>query len=138
MQEVFHDFDFVIAYMDDVIIFSRTDDDHLQHLKQVFQRLAEKGSRIKVSKCEFIRTGIHLLSHIITTAGIRTDPEKIGAIQRYPIPQNPTELRRFLGMTSYYRRFIRGFASIAKPLYELTSPRTRFMWQAEQDAAFLF
>ena len=138
MHEVFHDFDFVIVYMDDVVVFSKNYQDHFVHLERVFRRLADKGLRIKISKCELVQPEVHLLGHVVTPAGIRTDPVKIEAIQRYPIPTTTTDVRRFLGMTSYYRRFVRGFANIARPLYNLTSPRRHFEWQPEHNAAFLF
>ena len=137
MHEVFHDFDFVIAYMDDVIVFSKDYRTHFQHLDHVFRRLHEEGLRIKISKCEFVLQQVHLLGHIVTFGGIATDPVKIEAIQRYPLPTSTSDVRRFLGMTSYYRRFVKDFAAIARPLYQLTSARIAFEWNPDHHAAFI-
>ena len=126
MCEVFQDLKFVRVYMDDIVVFSKTMEEHLNHLAQVFARLSKKKLKIKLQKCDFAKRAVRLLGHIISKEGINTDPAKIETITAYPRPQNISELRRFLGLASYYRRFIRCFADLARPLYRLTSPRQAY------------
>ena len=128
MYEVLKDLPFVKVYMDDIVVFSKTLEDHFNHLSKVFNRLNEKKLKIKLQKCEFAKPSVRLLGHIISSEGINTDPVKIETIATYPQPKNVTELRRFLGLASYYRRFIKNFAAIARPLYRLTSPRQPYKW----------
>ena len=110
-----------IIYLDDIIIFSKNPDDHLTWLRGVFERLAKVGLKLKPSKCEFFRSSLKYLGHIVSKNGIATDPRKIKAIQDWPRPKTVTEVRSFTGFTNYYRRFIKGYAKIARPLHELTS-----------------
>ena len=112
-----------IIYLDDVIIFSKTPREHIQRLRGVFQRLWETGLKLKPSKCEFFRTRISYLGHIVSKDGIETDPKKVKAIKNWPIPVSVTDVRSFLGFTNHYSRFIKGYAQIAKPLYKLISGR---------------
>ena len=110
-----------IIYLDDIIIFSKNPDDHLIRLRSVFEHLAKAGLKLKPSKCEFFKSSLKYLGHIVSKDGIATDPRKIEAIKNWPRPNTVTEVCSFMGFTKYYRRFIKGYAKIARPLHELTS-----------------
>ena len=137
-----------LLYLDDIVIFSDTYEKHLQRPDAVFQRLSEAGLKLKPSKCCLFQHSIKYLGHIVSKKGISTDPEKISSVQNWPVPKNIRELQSFLGFVGYYRRFIKNFSQIAKPLHSLTKgsmhkvkgklkrkPVT-FKWQAEHQQAF--
>ena len=109
--------DFVSVYLDDVIVFSRTLDDHLQHLSLVINRLSQAGLKLKPFKCHFISQEVQYLGHILTPQGMQPNPDRIAAVRDYPVPKSVREVRQFLGLASYYRRFIKGFAKTAQPLH---------------------
>ena len=137
-----------LIYLDDVIIFSSTLEEHLERLEHVFSRLRECGLKLKPSKCSFFQEQIKYLGHVVSASGIHTDPAKVSAIKTWPVPSNVNEVRRFLGFASYYRRFVRNFAQIARPLNSLLPPtRTKkgkqnnleyspWCWEVEQQTAF--
>lgn len=108
-----------LIYLDDIIIFSRTLDEHFDRLNAVFKRLQEAGLKLKGSKCEFFLPSVSHLGHVVSAKGIETDPEKVKALKEWPVPVCIKELRSFLGFAGYYRRFVPSFASIAKPLNDL-------------------
>ena len=110
-----------IIYLDDIIIFSKNPDDHITRLEGVFEKLAEAGLKLKPSKCEFFKARLKYLGHVVSPQGIATDPAKIEAILRWPRPKTVTDVRSFTGFTNYYRKFIKGYAKVARPLHELTS-----------------
>ena len=126
----------LVLYLDDIVIFSKTWEEHVQRLRQVFQRLREAGLKLKPKKCQLFRTQVGFLGHIIDGDGIHTDPDKIRTIQDWPTPSDLHEVRVFLGLTSYYRRFVKDYASVASPLYELTRKGVEFEWQEPQEQAF--
>ncbi|KAJ8031683.1 hypothetical protein HOLleu_24949 [Holothuria leucospilota] len=108
-----------LVYLDDIIIFSKTFEEHLERLAAVFKRLGEYGLKLKPSKCEFLKPSVKYLGHIVSAKGVETDPEKIEKIKNWPPPTNLKQLRSFLGFAGYYRRFVEGFSKIAKPLNAL-------------------
>ena len=110
---------YCIIYLDDIIIFSKTPEEHIDRLSKVFQKLDEAGLRLKPSKCELFKGRLEYLGHVVSSRGIETSPKKIAAILNWPQPQNITQVRSFLGFCNYYRKFIRGYAQVAKPLYQL-------------------
>jgi hypothetical protein len=110
----------VLVYMDDILIFSRTKAEHLKHIEAVFKVLQAESLSAKLKKCQFFRPEVAFLGHIISAEGIKPDPDKILAVQEWPAPKTQTELRGFLGLTNYFRRFIRGYSHIAAPLLNLT------------------
>ena len=110
-----------IIYLDDIIIFSKNPDDHITRLEGVFEKLAKAGLKLKPSKCEFFKSSLKYLGHIVSKDGIATDPRKIEAFRNWPTPRTVTDVRSFTGFTNYYRKFIKGYANIARPLHELTS-----------------
>jgi hypothetical protein len=103
----------------------------------VFELLAKDQWKIKLSKCTFAQREIHYLGHIISEKGVGTDPSKVSAISSWPTPVNVKELRSFLGLAGYYRKFVRHFGIISKPLTELLKKNTIFLWTSEHDKASL-
>ena len=124
------------AYLDDILIASRTFDDHLRHLREVFGRLREAGLRLKPKKCLILRNEVPYLGHVISTQGIRPDPSKTEKVKLFPTPRDVTTIRQFVGLASYYRRFVPGFAKIAAPLHALTKKDVPFEWTSECETAF--
>lgn len=125
------------VYLDDIIIFSDSFEDHLRHIENVLVRLKEAGLKLKPSKCQFLKPEVKYLGHIISPNGVRPDPEKVWCVREFPRPRNVKEIRQFLGLVGYYRRHIANFAALARPLTRLTSKSTRFGWNAAAEEAFL-
>ena len=110
-----------IIYLYDIIVFSDDPKEHLTRLRGVFAKLAKAGLRLKPSKCQFFKTKITYLGHIFSSKGIETDPKKVEAVKNWTIPKTVRDVRSFLGFTNHYRRFIRDYAKVAKPLNILVS-----------------
>ena len=125
-----------MAYMDDLIVFSSNFDEHIRNLAEVFECIQNAGLKMKPSKCAFAKNEIQYLGHIITANGVRCDPANIDKVRAFSIPKNRKEVRSFLGLTSYYRRFIKDYAFIAKPLHELTKETVSFKWERNHTKAF--
>lgn len=111
----------VLLYLDDVVVFSSSVQQHLQRLEEVFSRLQQQGLKVKPSKCHFFQKEVKYLGHIVSAQGVGTDPEKVAAVREWKRPENLAEVRSFLGFASYYRRFVKGFAKIAMPLHRLVA-----------------
>ena len=126
-----------LIYIDDIIIFSRTLDDHISQIQTIFQRLRDAGLKLKPKKCFLFRPKVKYLGHVVSNEGIETDPDKISAVKDWPVPDNLTDVRSFVGLCSYYRRFIPDFATIAKPLLVLTEKNSPFKWGSEQENSWL-
>ena len=124
------------VYMDDIIIFSDTEEEHLKHIRIIFQTLKNHGLFLKLQKCEFLKDEMTFLGHKIGKDGIRSDPKKIEAIVKLPPPRNVREVRKILGMCGWHRKFIEGYAKIAMPLWELTSDKEPFVWDERKQKAF--
>ena len=120
---------FVLVFLDDILIFSNTLSEHEAHLKQVLEKLREHKLYGRLAKCEFCRQEVSYLGHIIGQGGISVCKDKISAILEWPRPTSPREVRSFVGMASFYRRFIRNFSKIAKPLTDLTRRAIAFEWR---------
>ena len=126
-----------LSYLDDIIVFATTFDDHLSHLEHVLTKLGEAGLRLKPSKCHFALPQVQYLGYLISKDGVQPDPSKVEAVTSYPTPSNATEVREFLGIANYYRRFVEGFSAIATPLYQLTRKTANgFLWTPECQKAF--
>ena len=126
-----------LFYLDDIIVFSTSFEQHLQRLRTVFELLEKAGLKLKGKKCHFVQSKIRYLGHIVSKEGIQADPEKLCAMREYPIPCDIKELRQFLGLTNYYRRFIQGYSNIAAPLHKLTSKSAGgYNWDDNCQAAF--
>ena len=111
----------LLVYLDDVLVFSRDFKEHLKRLETVFTRLRQIGLKLNPEKCRFGARNVNYLGHIISEEGIATDPGKISAVNDWPTPKTTRELRSFLGLASYYRRFVSKFADIARPLHQVTA-----------------
>ncbi len=108
---------FCSGYMDDILVYFKSGEEHITHLKQVFDRLWQPGLKLHPEKCQFARPKVRYLGHIISKGGIAPNPDKVAAVQRFPVPTTVKAVREFLGMASYYRRFI---PTTAGPLHSLT------------------
>ncbi|PKU68398.1 RNA-directed DNA polymerase [Dendrobium catenatum] len=137
MNQIFQPFlcKFVIIYFDDILVYSSDCHSHLQHLRQVFQVLKEQRLYCHPQKCHFLGKRIKFLGFILSVAGIEVDPEKIEAIVSWPTPQSFTDVRRFHGLASFYRRFIQNFSTLAAPLTELLKT-DKFLWTKEAEFSF--
>ncbi|GJQ95565.1 putative reverse transcriptase domain-containing protein [Tanacetum coccineum] len=127
---------FVIVFIDDILIYSKTKEDHEVHLGLVLELLRKEKLYAKFSKCEFWLQEVHFLGHVVNQDGIHVDPSKIEAVKNWKTPTTPSEIRSFLGLAGYYRRFIANFSKIAKPLTSLTQKNQKYVWGTEQEEAF--
>lgn len=126
-----------LVYLDDIIIFSPTfPHGMVENLREVFSRFRTANLKVNPAKCNFFSKSVTYLGHVISAEGITTDPEKISAVIDWPIPQTKKQVRGFLGFCSYYRRFVKGFSSIAKPLYALTDKQFKFSWNEQCQRSF--
>ena len=128
--------DFVSVYLDDVLVFSHNLEDHLLHLKAVIEKLADVGLKLKPEKCRFAQKELEYLGHVVSRDGLRTSPRLVDAVRNFPVPKTVQDVRRFLGLSSYYRKFIPNFAKIACPLHRLTCSNTPLLWSPECQGAF--
>jgi hypothetical protein len=128
MNDVFRAFldDFVIVYLDEILIFSGTWDEHVRHVKKVLDTLQREKLYVKLSKCEFVKTELVYLGHIVGGGQLKTDPSKIDVIVNWPKTKNVTKIQRFLGAFQYWMRFISNFSFIEAPLHALTSVKNTF------------
>lgn len=126
----------VIVFFDDILIYSSSFEQHLQHLQQVFELLAWDRWLVKLSKCRFSQESIAYLGHIISAEGVGTNPTKVDAIQQWPKPVDIKELCSFLGLTGYYRKFVHNFTVIAQPFRDLLWKGTLFIWTESHQSAF--
>jgi hypothetical protein len=127
---------FVLVFFDDILIYSRSYAEHVSHLRLVLELLQKDRWHIKLSKCTFAQRRIHYLGHVISDNGVGTDPQKVAAIIEWSVPANAKELRSSLGLAGYYRKFVKNFGVISKPLTELLKKHTVFVWTTDHDAAF--
>ena len=125
-----------LCYLDDIIVYSSSVEQHISRLRDVFQRLREANLKLKPNKCHLVQEEVAFLGHRVSAAGITTDPSKVQAVKEWPRPANIHEVRAFVGLCSYYRRFVRGFSEICAPLHALTGKHARFSWTEECEAAF--
>ena len=128
MNKVLKGLKFVMTYLDDIIIFSQNELQHLEYLEIVFSCLWEAGLKMKHSKCDFFKSEIHYLGHLISPEGISPLPNKLDSIRHMPVPNSAKEIKQFLGLTGYYRKFVPRFADISRPLTMLTKKDTKFEW----------
>ncbi|WVZ88489.1 hypothetical protein U9M48_035006 [Paspalum notatum var. saurae] len=127
---------FVLVFFDDILIYSPTFEEHLQHIQLVLEVLAKDQWKVKLSKCTFASQQIAYLGHLISAQGVATDPSKIAAVTNWPTPKSVKELRSFLGLAGYYRRFVRHFGVIARPLNDLLKKGALFIWTSQHEKAF--
>jgi hypothetical protein len=127
---------FVVVYIDDINIGSATFEEHLSHLEQVFSCLEKAGLKLSPEKCFFFKDELPFLGHVVSRNGINTDPEKLKVIKEFPVPKDLTQLRGFIALASYYRKFVRNFSLIAEPLNRLLKKNTPYIWDEDQQRAF--
>ena len=127
---------FALAYLDDIIIFSRNEAEHLEHLKIIFQRLKEARLKLKQSKCNFIKKHIQYLGHLISPEGIQSLPEKLESIRNMPPPKSAKEIKQFLGLAGYCHKFVPRFSDLSRSLTRLTRKDVLFKWTEECQAVF--
>jgi hypothetical protein len=127
---------FVIVFLHDILIYSRSEEEHEQHLKMVLHVLREHQLYAKLSKCSFYKKKKHYLGHIVSEEGIEMDTEKIESIKGWSTPNNVTEIRSFMGLTGYYRIFIEGFSKIAHPITSLQKKGVNFKWTLDFEKGF--
>ncbi|WVZ97800.1 LOW QUALITY PROTEIN: hypothetical protein U9M48_043312 [Paspalum notatum var. saurae] len=138
MNKVFMEYldKFVVVFIDDILIYSKTEEEHEEHLRLVLQNLREHKLYAKLSKCEFWLDQVPFLGHIVSKGGIMVDPSKISSVMDWKVPEVVKEVRGFLGLAGYYRRFIESFSRIAKPMTSLLEKGVTFIWTKERQAAF--
>ncbi|GFX75995.1 hypothetical protein TNCV_1995491 [Trichonephila clavipes] len=125
-----------LCYLDDIIVFSETFEDHLIRLRLVLKCLQEAGLKLNLKKCLFAAQEVKILGHLVSSNGVRPDPDKIKAVRNFPTPNNIHYIRSFLGLCSYFRRFIKGFCYLAEPLHSLLKSGVEFHWGPEEVEAF--
>ena len=138
MNRIFHPYldKFVVVFIDDILVYSKTRADHVDHLELVLETLREHQLYAKFKKCSFWMESISFLGHVINADGIHVDPEKIEAVVVWKPPKTVMEVKSFLGLAGYYRRFIEGFSKIAKPLTTLTQKGGKFDWTETYQKSF--
>lgn len=127
---------FIVVFIDDILIYSKSEQAHEEHICIALQTLREHKLYAKFSKCEFWSRQIQFLGHVISSEGIAVDPKKIEAILNWKQPSTVTEIRSFLGLAGYYRRFVNGFSTLAAPMTKLTRKNEPFVWTDECEASF--
>ena len=127
---------FAMGYLDDIIIFSKTEEEHLQHLEEIFVRLCKFGLKMKREKCSFFKKHIQYLGHLLSEKGFELLPEKLESIRKMPAPRTAKEVKQFLGLIGYYRKFVPRFADISRPLTKLTCHNITFEWTDQCAKAF--
>ena len=125
-----------LVYLDDIVVFGKTFEQTLARLRLVMERLKAAGLKLKASKCKWFQKSVQYLGHIVSAEGIKCDPEKIETVKDWPIPKSVAQVRSFLGLASYYRKFIDNFAEIAHPLTSLTRKRAKFCWSTACQQSF--
>jgi hypothetical protein len=138
MNGVFREYldKFVIVFLNEILLYSKSEEEHENHLRMVFQVLREHQLYAKLRKFSFYQNKIHYLGHIIFEEGIAVDPENIEAIKGWTTPNNVTEVRSFMGLDGYYRRFIAEFSRIAHPITSLQKKGKKFQWTTECEMSF--
>jgi hypothetical protein len=127
---------FVVVYFDDILIYSKEFDEHMNHLRQVLDVLRKESLYANLKRCDFCMDRIIFLGYVVISKGIEMDGAKVKAIQEWPTPKSKTEVRSFHGLTSFYRRFVKDFSTMTSPLTEIIKKSVGFKWGEEQESAF--
>jgi len=138
MNSIFKDElnNYVSVYLDDILIYSKTEEEHLVHLTNVFEKLRKNQLFVNLEKCEFLKDDMEFLGHVISKEGIKVDEQKVRTIKEWKEPKDVKELRSFLGLTNYYRKFIKDYAKIANPLTDLLKEKQPYIWETKQQQSF--
>lgn len=126
----------LVVYFDDILIYSKSFEEHVDHLEAVLETLRKEGLYASMKKCVFGATELEFLGFVVSVDGLKVDCEKIKAIQDWPTPTNVSQVRSFHGLASFYRRFVRDFSTVAAPISEIVKKSTSFKWEAKQERAF--
>ena len=119
---------FIIVFIDDILVYSKTPEEHEEHLRVTLQLLRDSKLYAKFSKCDFWLSEVHFLGHVVSKEGVSVDPAKVEAVSKWAAPTSVTEIRSFLGLAGYYRRFVEGFSKIAALLIALTRKGKKYEW----------
>jgi len=125
-----------LVYLDDIIVYSADVDEHIERLEKLFERLRSANLKLKPSKCKLLRSKLSFLGHVVSSKSVGTDPEKISAVQDWPDSTDVKEIWSFLGLASYYRKFVPSFAAFAAPLHALTGKNKKFEWKSSCEDGF--
>ena len=138
MNQVFQPYldKFVVVFIDDILMYSNSFQEHEEHLRQTLQTLRDHQVYAKLSKCEFWLQRVTFLGHVISAKGVLVDPQKVEAVLKWERPTSVTEIHSFLGLAGYYWRFIEGFSLIATPLTQLTRKNKKWVWSEEYEESF--
>lgn len=128
---------FVFVYLDDILIFSRSLEEHQVHVRSVLQRLLENRLYVKAEKCDFHASSVSFLGYLLAGGQVKTDPVKIKAVVEWPILDSRRQLQQFLSFANFYRRFVRNYSQVAAPLTRLTSSKIPFIWSPETHSVFI-
>jgi len=139
INRIFHPYldQFVVVFIENILVYSKAEEEHAEHLRVVLQVLKEKRLFAKLSKCEFWLREVGFLGHVISKGGIAVDPSNVDAVMQWESPKSVFEVRNFLGLAGYYRRFIKGFSKLALPLTQLTRKGQAYVWDAKCEKSFL-
>ena len=140
MNQIFKEnhFKHALIFLDDLLVYSETPADQLEHLEKVFLKLRAPGLKLEPKKCDLFQTQVNYLGHVLNKTGIRPDPKKLKAVRDWERPKTVTQVRSFTAFCNYSRKFVKIFAEVAKPLYCLTSKGVKFTWEKEHEDAFQF
>ena len=138
MNRVFHPYldSFMVVFIDDILVYSKTREEHEEHLRIMLQTLKDWQLYAQLSKCEFWLEKVSFLGHVISQGGIAVDPSKIEVVLKWESPKSVFEIKSFLGLARYYRRFIEGFSMLALPLTKLTRKGQAFVWDTQCEHSF--
>jgi hypothetical protein len=126
----------VLVFFDDILVYSQSFEQHVYHLQQVLQTLQQQQWKVKLSKCSFAQRSLSYLGYVISSEGVSTCSKKITSVANWTSPSNVKEIRSFLGLAGYYRKFVKHFAIIARPLTNLLKKNTVFIWAADLELTF--
>jgi hypothetical protein len=126
MNSILQDLSFAVVYLDDILIFSKSHEEHVGHVRTVLERLQKYQYYCKLSKCEFFKRSVTFLGHIVSAEGVRPDPRKTSVVRDWPKPTNISELRSFLGLANYFRKFVQGYSALVAPLTAMLSSKARW------------
>jgi hypothetical protein len=127
---------FVLVFIDDILVYSNNREEHEEHLRLVLKVLREHHLYTKFSKCDFFQKQVHYLGHVISKEGVVVDPDKIRSIMEWPTPKDISDIRSFMGLAGYYRRFIKGFSKIGCPITTLQKKEVKFIWSSKCEEIF--
>ena len=125
-----------LVFLDDIIVYSSSFEDHMRDLERVLDCIEKSGMTLKLAKCHFFEDRVEYLGHVISSSGVTVCEDKVEAVRNFPTPEGPTKVKSFLGLAGFYRRFVKDFSVIAKPLYDLTKKSVPFVWGKEAEGAF--